>query len=133
MQKELAYQQYRRTQIQTSDPGDLLIMLFQGGLKFSKLALEAMHQEDIEKTHNNLVKAQNIVMELLAALNFEAGGDVALNLEQLYNYMLHRLHEANMKKTPEPLEEVIQMLTELHETWFTVVQESKRKAGHYAQ
>lgn len=132
MQKELAYQQYRRTQIQTSDPGDLLLMLYQGGLKFSKLALEAMQQKDIEKTHNNIVKTQDIIMELSTTLNFEAGGEIAENLERLYDYMYRRLTEANVKKAVEPLEEVIQMLTDLYETWAQVVQQAKGKARPHA-
>lgn len=124
MQKQLAYQQYRRTQIQTSDPGDLLLMLFQGGIKFSKIALEAMLEKNIEKTHLNLVKTQNIIQELMINLNHEAG-EISKNLEQLYEYMLDRLVESNIKKDPGPLQEVIQMLSELYETWAIVIKQQK--------
>lgn len=131
MQKELAYQQYRRTQIQTSDPGDLLLMLYQGAIRFSKLALEGINDKQVEKAHNNIVKVQDIISELVICLNFDAG-EIAKNLNMLYEYMNDRLVQANISKDPEPLEEVLQMLTELHNTWTEVVRQQKGKANSYA-
>ncbi|MDW7651578.1 MAG: flagellar export chaperone FliS [Bacillota bacterium] len=110
------YQTYRQTQVETVSPQQLVIMLYNGAIKFLKLAQSGLEENNIEKSHTNNIKAQDIIFELMSALDFSQG-DVAGSLFQLYDYMRRRLVEANLKKEKESLTEVEAMLTELRDTW----------------
>ena len=110
------YDSYKETQIKTANQGKLIIMLYDGAIKFLKNAKEALTKNEIEEAHNKITRAQDIIMELLLSLNMEAG-DIALKLYNLYLYMNKRLMESNVYKTLEPLEEVLAMLVELREVW----------------
>lgn len=121
-QKAIA-QEYKRKQIETAKPGELIVMLYDAALdslKRSKEALQIQGPERIEAFHNALVKAQNIVTELLVALDLEKGGEVAKNLFRLYEFMHRRLVDANITKTVEPIEEVQGLLETLREAWVEV-------------
>ncbi|NLP18726.1 MAG: flagellar export chaperone FliS [Firmicutes bacterium] len=111
-----AYQQYRQTQVETAGPGQLILMLYNGGIRFCKQAQGALEKGQLEVAHRALVRAQQIVDELMAALDLEAG-EVAHNLMRLYEYMNQRLLEANLKKDQETLGEVKAMFTELRDAW----------------
>lgn len=107
---------YKQNQVDTVSPQQLVIMLYSGAIKFLRLAKAGLCEKDIEKCHTNNVKAQDIIVELMCALDMNQG-DVAENLYLLYDYMQSRLIEANLKKEKQPLEEVEAMLTELRDTW----------------
>lgn len=111
-----AYQQYRQTQVETAGPGQLVLMLYNGGVRFCDEAQAALDQKSLEKAHRALVRAQDIVSELLLSLNAGAG-ELAENLGRLYEYMHYRLVEANLKKDPAVVAEVRGMFAELGETW----------------
>jgi len=120
-----AHLQYKETQILTATPGKLLLMLYDGAIGAIEKALELIEDKrKFDKVNNNLIKAQEIVGELLASLNFEAGGDIAKNLQSLYAYMIQRLIEGNFKKEKEPLKEVLTYLKDLRESWNVAVQKS---------
>lgn len=120
-----AHLQYKETQILTATPGKLLLMLYDGAIGAIEKALELIEdKKKFDKVNNNLIKAQEIVGELLASLNFEAGGDIAKNLQSLYAYMIQRLIEGNFKKEKEPLKEVLTYLKDLRESWNVAVQKS---------
>lgn len=112
---------YQTQSVLTTDPGKLVLMLYDGMLRFLNQALDAAAHPDelqrIQKMHTPLVKAQNILVELRANLDFKAGGDYARNLDTLYDYYLRRLLEACLKKTAEPIREVIRLVGELREGW----------------
>ncbi len=111
------YQKYQQNQIDTASPGKLLIMLYDGALKFIKAAREGIADEDIEKANNNIIKVQDIVTELMTFLDMEKGGDISANLYNLYEYMSSRLVEANIKKDEEILTEVEGLLKDMKGTW----------------
>lgn len=121
-QKTIA-QEYKRKQIETAKPGELIVMLYDAALDSLKLAEQALKiegPERIEKFHNALIKAQNIITELLVALDLERGGEVAKNLFRLYEFMHRRLVDANITKTVEPIHEVKGLLETLREAWAEV-------------
>jgi len=120
------YDQYKETQIKTATQGKLIVMLYEGAIKFLKIAKNAINEKEIESAHNNIVRAQDIIMELLLSLNMEAG-EIAEKLYSLYLYMNKRLMEANIYKKIEPIDEVLKMLTELKDVWAQIA--SKSTAG----
>ena len=115
------YQQaYKRASVTTIDQGKLIVMLYDGAIKHTSIAIEKMKQKDIEGTHNNLIKAKNIITELMVSLNEEKGGQIAKNLKSLYNYMFGQLIEANINKNPEAAQTVIKLLKDLREAWVAI-------------
>ena len=108
---------YRKASVNTLDQNKLIVMLYDGAIKQSGFALEHIKKNDIEKAHNALVKAKNIVAELMSSLNMEKGGEVAKNLKSLYAFMFSQLIEANMNKESRPVVTVIGLLKELREAW----------------
>lgn len=114
-----AYDQYKKTSIETLSPGKLLIMLYDGAIKNVKLAREAIKEKDYNAAHTLLVKAQDIITELMVTLNMEY--DISKQLYSIYDYIYHRMVEANVRKDVGILDEVEGFLTELRDTWQEVV------------
>jgi flagellar protein FliS len=112
--------QYQRMQVETASPTQLIVMLYDGALRFASLAKERMASGDLEARHNYLMKAQRIVTELLAILDVENGGAIARNLRSLYAYILKQLVEANLYDDPARIDEALGMLRELREAWAQV-------------
>ena len=95
--------QYSQVQIQTANKGKLIVMLYQGAIKFMKMSLLALEKKDMEGKGNALIKAQDIILELLYALDQEmldSGNELALNLQRLYLYSYRRLVQANIHLDP---------------------------------
>jgi flagellar protein FliS len=116
---------YKKASVNTLDQNKLIIMLYDGAIKNASFAVEHMKSGEIEKVHNCLIKAKNIVTELMATLNMEKGGDVAKNLQSLYSYMFSQLIEANMEKKTQPILVVIDLLKELRVAWVEINKKSK--------
>ncbi len=117
MNNAYANNAYKNNQVMTAPKKKLLVMLYDGAIKNLKLAEMSIGNKEIEKTNTYLTKTQKIIAELMSTLNFEAGGDVAKNLHQLYDYMYHKLIRANIDKDIEAVIEVKKFLEELRETW----------------
>lgn len=112
---------YKEMQINTANPGKLLLMLYQGAIKFAKLAVQNIEAGNIEESHKNIVKVQNIVLELQTTLDKERGGELAERLEQLYDFIYQELLQANLKKDTKHLENVIPLLEELYSAYKEIV------------
>ena len=112
-----AYNVYRQTQAQTAAPGELVVMLYRGAVRFVGAGIEGIQAGDIQRAHNNLVRAQAIITELDATLDAERGGDTATQLSAIYGYLNQRLVEANLQKDTRPAEEVVGHLRELLPAW----------------
>ena len=115
---------YKQVQIQTANKGQLIVMLYQGAIRFMKKALILLEEKDMEGKGNNLIKAQDIVLELLYALDqqmLDGGNELALNLQRLYLYSYRQLVQANIKTNPKLIEEVVGLMTNLLEAWEEVV------------
>src|SRR3954469_22812067 len=85
------YQQYRATKVETAGSVDLVVMLYQGAVKFIRLGIQAIDQNDPRTAHTNLARAQDIIVELIGSLNHEAGGPIAAQLASVYDYCFRRL------------------------------------------
>ncbi len=115
---------YKQNSVQTATPGELTIMLYNGCLKFIKMAKIAINKENIEERNTNLLKAQNIIQELMVTLNMDI--PLSNNLMRMYDYLYHRLIEANTKNSIEILEEVEGYVVDFRDTWKQAVQLAKK-------
>lgn len=118
-----AYSAYANNKIMTASPAELTLMLYDGAIKFCNIAIMACEQQNIEKAHTNIRKVQNIIEEFRASLNFKY--PVAQDFENVYVYINDRLHDANMEKDPEILEEVLKHLRTMRDTWKEVMTKCK--------
>jgi len=110
------YRVYQENQVQTLSQEKLVLMLYDGAIKFCNQALQAMDKKDYAKTSHYIGRTQEILSELMVTLNYEAG-EIARNLYRLYDFMYHWLIEANVKKSTKHIVDVRNMLTELRDTW----------------
>ena len=94
------YAQYAQNRILTASPAELTLMLYEGAIKFCNLAIMGVEQKDIQKAHNNIIKTQMIIEEFQITLNRDY--PVARDFDMVYNYLLKRLREANVKKGDYP-------------------------------
>ena len=112
---------YRKVATQTATPGQLVLMLYDGTLKFLETAMTGFDHKDPvlfnQTINNNVVRAQAIIHEMNASLNMNEGGEVASNFRRLYNYFYRRLTEANRTKQKAPIEETIARLRTLRDSW----------------
>ena len=119
-----AQERYLEIKVRTATPGQLVGMLYAGACRFAKLARESLDAGDLEKTNHYILRAEAIVEELNYTLDMEKGGEIAKNMRSLYNYILERLLEANVKKSKEILNEVIDMLESMRETWNQMLEQA---------
>lgn len=110
-----AYAQYNKNKIMTATPQELTLMLYDGAIKFCNIAMAGLDEDDIQKTHNNIMKVQAIIEEFQMTLDFKY--PVANDFNNVYNYIMTRLREANMTKDKEILEEVSGHLHVMRDTW----------------
>lgn len=108
---------YRKTEVTTSDPVKLVIMCYEGAIDNLKLAKQKINEEDYEKKAKAIIKAQDIINELMCSLDFEKGDAIARNLSAIYNYMLRRILHGDVNKDSDAIDEVIGMLNELLSAW----------------
>lgn len=111
------YETYKNARIQTANQGRLIVMLYEGAIRFSKEALKAIQDKKYDVANNRIVRAEDIVTELLVSLDYEKGGDIAKKLASIYIYMNQQLLEANITKSSGPLEVVINLMSDLKESW----------------
>jgi flagellar secretion chaperone FliS len=119
------YQSYQQNSVNTASPGELTLMLYNGCLKFIHLAKKAIQEKNIEVKNTNLIKAQKIVQELMVSLNMEL--EVSKNMMSLYDYLIRRLIEANIKSDTAILDEVEELIVEFRDTWKQVIQINRQK------
>ncbi len=112
-----AAQAYYQTQVQSQSPLELVVMLYDGALRFLHKAADAMSHRDLVAKRDAVSRSLAILSELQNTLNMEAGGEVAQRLDALYTYMTGRLLEANMHNNVEPVQETIRLLTMLRSAW----------------
>ncbi|MEA3423538.1 MAG: flagellar export chaperone FliS [Bacillota bacterium] len=114
-----AYKTYETNSVKTAPPKKLLIMLYEGAIKFCRLAEMAINENNIERRNENLKKAQDIITELQVTLNHDAG-EIAEKLEMLYSYMNSELVQANINNDVTKIIFVREMLDELKEAWNSI-------------
>lgn len=127
MQVANPYAQYQKNAINSADPAQLTLMLYNGAVKFTKQAISEMQASNIEKSNHYNLRAQDIITELMLTLNHDY--EISKNLHSLYDYIKHRLIEANIKKDSEILHEALGLLEELRNTWAEALKKAKATAA----
>ncbi|MCS7208874.1 MAG: flagellar export chaperone FliS [Fimbriimonadales bacterium] len=123
------YERYLETAVETASPARLIVMLYDGAIRFINEASQAMRQRDYETQNTKLQRAQKILAELISSLDFEKGGEIAENLLRLYTYMYNQLVEANISDRSELLEHVVCLLSELREAWDAIATEAEAQVS----
>ncbi|WP_054025393.1 flagellar export chaperone FliS [Bacillus sp. FJAT-28004] len=118
---------YLQNTIQTATPGQLLIMLYDGAIRFCRQGIEAIKEQRYADANTSLLKVQDIVSEFI--ITIDRSNPISENLLKLYEYFNTRLIEANMKKDVEPAEEVLAHLIDLKETWIQAAKQYNQLAA----
>ena len=119
-----ATQEYAENAISTQDQGKLVVMLYDGAIKYLQVAKRELEDGDYASKGIYSGKAQDIISELNNSLDMEAGGDLAQNLRALYNFMYGHLSTANIERDEEKISECIRLLKELHGAWEQAARET---------
>ncbi|QSS99609.1 flagellar export chaperone FliS [Pontibacillus sp. ALD_SL1] len=120
-----AYQAYQNNSVETASPGELTLMLYNGSLKFMKLAKKGIEEGDIELRNTNIQKAQKIVQELMVTMNPDYS--ITQEVMPLYDYVNRRLMEANLKNDSIILNEAFEIMTDFRDTWKEVVKQTRQQ------
>ncbi len=110
-----ALNQYKQNAVFTATPEELTLMLYDGCIKFMNMAKYHIENGNIQKSHESLIRAQNIIYELIGTLDYKY--EIASNFRKLYDFVLSRLIDANLRKEVKPIEEALEIVTELRNTW----------------
>src|SRR4051812_6261287 len=116
---------YQKTAIQTSSKEELVLLLYNGAIKYTHSAIDYLEKKNLADASKNICRAQAIIVELLNSLNFEVGGEIAKNLEYLYSVMVDNLTVANFEHVIEPLQLNLKILEKLQSAWEGVLQQIK--------
>lgn len=120
-----AYNAYKQNSVTTASPGELTLMLYNGCLKFLNRSKLAMIDKNIEDKNHNIQRAQAIIAELMSTLNMDV--DISKQMLPLYEYMNHRLTEANINGDTAIIEEVEGLVTEFRDTWKEVIKITRQQ------
>lgn len=114
---------YKNNSIKTASPAELTLMLYEGAIKFCNKALIALEKNDFNKANENIIKAQRIIVEFRATLNPKY--PVSKDFDLVYDYIYRRLIDANIKKDKDILDEALQYIREMRDTWKEVMRINK--------
>lgn len=127
---------YRQVATQTASPGQLVLMLFDGAIRFLERARLGFAETDPLAfnlaVNNNIQRAQAIIHELNSSLNLAAAGEVAANFRRLYDYMDERLQESNFQKAEDGIKDVLRRLGILREAWAEMLRRRGEDLGQAA-
>jgi flagellar secretion chaperone FliS len=121
------YQKYKETSVQSASKEKLLLLLYEGAIRFMKQASIAIDKKDIAGRGMNIGRAFDIVNELNNTLNHEVGGEIAKNLEQLYMFVTDQLTKCNASGQKKPLEDAIKVMETLYSGWVEAIEKMKRE------
>lgn len=130
--QQSAHQTYRRMQTNTASPGELIGMLYDALVRNLTRAESGLEARDIEQAHQPLLRAQDIILELIASLDTQASGDsgqIARQLAPLYEYMYHRLLDASVTKDANPVAEVRRLVQPVREAWRNALEQVAAQAA----
>jgi len=116
---------YKQNTVTTASPGELTLMLYNGCLKFLNKAKQAIQEKNVQEKNTNLIKAQAIIAELMSTLNMDI--EISKQMLPLYEYMNHRLVEANIQNDVAIIEEVEGLVTEFRDTWKEVIRINRQQ------
>jgi flagellar protein FliS len=128
-----AYQKYKTTAVTSASREKILLMLYEGAIKFVKRAVKACEEKNIAERGLNIGRACDIIMELNNTLDHKVGGEISKNLEQLYTYMTDQLTSANITGDPQHLNNALKILETLNEGWVQAIEKLKKSEGSTTQ
>ncbi len=111
---------YENNRVMNASPGGLIVLLYEGAIRFNEQALANMNFKTYDKVNHFISRTLDILVELKTSLSLEAGGELAKNLNALYDYMLEKLRIANKDKDAAAIKEVNHLLNELLTSWKTI-------------
>lgn len=118
---------YRQNEVLTANKETVLLLLYEGAIRFLKQAIVAMENKKPSDKIKYILKTHEIIAELRAGLKFKMGGDIAENLDRLYDYIADRLMQGNMNNSLQSLQEALAVLTTLHEAWEQAIASLKKE------
>lgn len=121
-QRAASVNKYANTNVMTATPQQLIVMLYDGAIRFINTAKAMLQTKNLALYGDNMTKAQRIFNELRGHLNFEAGGEIARNLDRLYDFIDNRLCLANIKKDPALIDEAMKVILELRSAWVAIAE-----------
>ena len=119
--------QYQNNHILTASPEQILLMLYDGAIRFTRQAIQGMEDGDMAVSHHGIKKSLAIITEFTNSLNHEIGRDIAENLDALYSFMIRELTLGNLHKDVEKLRVVERLLVDLRATWGEAVELNKKQ------
>lgn len=124
--------QYQQNQISTASPEQILLMLYDGAVRFTRQAIAGISENNFEKKGHGVTKAMAIIAEFSNSLDHEVGGQIATDLDALYDFMMRELTSANIKNDVEKLNTVETLLMDLRQTWSEAVDINKKEIASMA-
>lgn len=121
-----AYQKYKNTAVTSASKEKILLMLYEGAIKFVKRAIKACEDKNIAERGLNIGRACDIIMELNNTLDHKVGGDISANLESLYIFITDQLTKANISGDPKHLHDSLKILETLNEGWTQAIEKLKK-------
>jgi flagellar protein FliS len=116
--------QYKQNAVYTATPEELTLMLYDGCIKFMNMAKYHIEKGNVPKAHESLIRAQDIVYELRATLDDKY--EISSNFRKLYDFVLDRLINANLRKEIKPIDEALEIITGLRDTWKEAMKQVKK-------
>ncbi|HBA02674.1 MAG TPA: flagellar export chaperone FliS [Clostridium sp.] len=120
-----AYNTYKNNSVNFASKEQLLLIILDGAVKFSKIGRQAILDKDIKSAHENIIKTQNIFYELMVSLDLTQSGDWGLNVISIYKFIIDKLVEANLKKDIDIMDEIIPLIEEVRDMWNEVYKSAK--------
>ncbi len=121
------YQRYKQTAVLSASKEQVMLMLYEGAIRFTKMAIRAAQDNNIPERGKNILKAYDIILEFQASLNHNVAGDLPKQLDQLYTYMLEQYSKANMTGNIEALQSCLKVLENLYDGWNQVINKTKNE------
>ena len=118
------YSRYHETKVLGADQGRLILLAYDGIIKFLQIAIDNLENKDYLGKGRNIIKAQDLINDLLCVLNYEAG-EIAINLRNIYLFMINRLTYAETNKDMKSIRDVLKMLYELQKAWENIILNTK--------
>nr|WP_312214313.1 flagellar export chaperone FliS [Clostridioides sp.] len=124
MNQSNPYNTYKQNEVNTATRNKLLLMLLDGAVKYTKIARLAILDKNITKAHLELVRVQNIFIELMSTLDTSMGGWTK-EIYDVYEFIRQELMEANIKKDAEILDKLLPLIEQIRDLWYEVDEKAR--------
>lgn len=121
-----AHNPYLRDAVLTATPEQLQLMLYDGAIRYALQARDALGEKDYERSHDRLTRAQNIIAELQAGLNYDVNRELCERVSSVYGFLHNKLIEANVRHDSEAIDDALKVLRIERETWRILVDKVKK-------